>query len=60
VAEKYMEKLLGEKRIEAVLQRLDRLILHKSQITVAQTLEMVCGLVDNMKVVMKGAHRLFV
>ena len=27
--------------------------------TAAQTLDVVCGLVNNMEVVMEGAHRLF-
>jgi hypothetical protein len=46
-----------------VLQRLDRLTLQESQMTVAQvalaqteTLDVVRGLVDNMRVVMEGAY----
>jgi len=65
VAEKWKEKVLGENKIEAVLQRLDRLTLQESQMSntqvlVAQTetLDMVRGLVDNMSVVMEGAHLL--
>jgi len=65
VAEKWKEKVLGENKIEAVLQRLDRLTLQESQMSntqvlVAQTetLDMVRGLVDNMRVVMEGAHLL--
>lgn len=53
VTEKYAKKLLGEKEIESVLQRLD------NWTTVAQTLDVVYSLVDNM-VVMEGAHLLFV
>jgi hypothetical protein len=60
VAEKYAKKLLGEKDIASVLQRLDRLTLEESKTTVAQTLDVVYGLVNNMEVVMEGAHTLFV
>ena len=55
--EKYARKLLGEKDIESVLQRLDRLSLKESKMTVSQTLDVVYGLVKNMEVVMEGAHR---
>ena len=47
-------KLLGEKETESVLQRLDRLNHEEARTTVAQTLEVVYGLVKNMKVVMDG------
>ena len=60
VAEKCAKKLLGEKDIEAVLQRLDRLTVEGSRMTVPQTLDVICGLVDNMQVVMDGTHRLFI
>ena len=60
VAEKYARKLLGEKDIESVLQRLDRLTLEESKVTVAQTLDVVYGLVNNMEVVMEGTLRLLV
>jgi hypothetical protein len=43
-----------EKNVEAVLQRLDRLTLDEARITTAQTLEIVHGLVRNMRVVMEG------
>ena len=56
MAEKYAKKLLGDKDIESVLLRLDRLTLEESKMTVAQTLEVVYGLVNNMQVVMEGAH----
>jgi len=55
-AEKYAKKFLGEKDIELVLLRLDRLTLEESKTTVAQTLEVVYGLVNNMQVVMEGTH----
>ena len=54
--EKFAKKLLGESEIEAVLQRLDRLTQEEGRMTVAQTLEVVHGLVDNVKVVMNGAQ----
>ena len=54
--EKFAKKLLGEREIEAVLQRLDRLTHEESRMTVAQTLEVVHGLMNNVKVVMNGAR----
>ena len=60
VAENYAKKLLGEKNIESVLSRLDRLTLEESKITVAQTLNVVYSLVNKMHVVMEGAHSQFV
>jgi hypothetical protein len=45
---------LGETEVEAVLQRLDRLTLNEARTTAAQTLEVVYGLVHNMRVVMDG------
>ena len=53
-AEKIVKKLLGEKDVEAVLQRLDRLTQDEARITAAQTLEVVYGLIQNMRVVMDG------
>ena len=41
--------------MEAVLQRLDRLTQEEAKTTAAQTLEVVYGLVRNMKNVMDGA-----
>jgi hypothetical protein len=38
--------------IEAVLQRLDRLTEDEARMTVTQTLEVVYGLVNNVKLVM--------
>jgi hypothetical protein len=48
------KKLLGEKDVEGVLQRLHRLTQDEAWITAAQTLEVVYGLVQNMRVVMDG------
>ena len=51
---KLVKKLLGENEVEAVLHRLDRLTLDEARTTAAQTLEVVYGLVQNMRVVMDG------
>ena len=56
--EKFAKKLLGDSEIEAVLQRLDRLTQYEAQMTIAQTLGVVHGLVGNIKVVMEGAESL--
>jgi hypothetical protein len=53
--EKFAKKLLGESEVESVLQRLDRLTEDEARMTVAQTLDVVHGLVNNVKVVMDGA-----
>ena len=47
---------LGESEIEAVIHRLDRLTQEEGRMTMAQTLEVVHGLVNNVKVVMHGAQ----
>ena len=52
--ERLLKKLLGDKDIEAVLLRLDRLTLDEARITATQTLEIVYGLIRNMRVVMDG------
>jgi hypothetical protein len=49
---KFAKKLLGEREIEAVLQRLDRLTQEEGRTTLAQTFGVVHGLVKNVKVVM--------
>jgi hypothetical protein len=54
VVVKFTKKLLGESDVEAVLQRLDRLTQDEARMTVAQTLGVVHGLMNNMKVVMDG------
>jgi hypothetical protein len=53
-AEKFFKKLFGENDVEAVLQRLDRLTQDEARTTAAQTLEVVYGLVQNMRVVTDG------
>jgi len=50
---KYAKKFLGEKDIESVLDRLDRLTLEESKITAAETLDVVYSLVNKMQVVME-------
>ena len=52
--EKLVGKLLGEKKMEAMVQRLDRLTLDEARQTIAEVLKVVHGLVENMKVVMDG------
>ena len=49
-----MKKLLGEKDVEAILQRLDRLTLDEARTTTAQSLEAIYSLVQNMRMVMYG------
>jgi len=49
-----VKKILRENEVEAVLQRLDRLTLDKARITATQTLDVVHGLVQNIRVVMNG------
>ena len=51
---KLLKKVLGEHQIESVLQRLDRLTLDEAHTTAAQTLGVVHGLIQNMRVVMSG------
>src|ERR1700756_3105888 len=55
-AGKLVKKFLGEKDVEAVIQRLDRLTQDEARITAAQTLEVVYGLVQNMRAVMDGGE----
>jgi hypothetical protein len=51
---KLVKKILGENQVESVLQRLDRLTLDEARIAATQTLDVVHGLVQNMRVVMNG------
>jgi hypothetical protein len=57
-AEKFAKKLIGENDIEAVLQRLDRLTVEESRMTATQTMEVVYGLFNNLKVTMDGTKAL--
>ena len=53
-AGKLVKKLLGENEVEGVLQRLDRLTQDEARTAAAQTLDVVYGLVQNMKAVIDG------
>ena len=53
-AEKFVKKLFGENDVNAVLQRLDRLTLDEARTMAAQTLDVVYGLFQNMRVVIDG------
>ena len=57
-AGKFAKKLLGESEIEGVLRRLDRVTQEEGRMTMAQTLEVVHGLVNNVETVINGAQRL--
>ena len=52
--EKFVKKLFGENEVDAVLQRLDRLTQDEARTTAAQTLEVVYGLVQNLRAIMDG------
>jgi hypothetical protein len=54
--EKIKEKLLGEEDIERVLRRLSRLTQEETQMAVIQNMEVVYGLISNIRVVMDGAR----
>ena len=54
MTEKFVKKLFGEKDIEAIFQRLNRLTQDEAKLTAAQILEVVHGLVQNMNVVTDG------
>jgi hypothetical protein len=58
-AETIGKKLLGENDVSAVLQRLDRLTGDEARTTAAQTLEIIHGLTQNMRVVIDGEEILF-
>jgi hypothetical protein len=53
-SEKFAKKLLGESEIEDVLHRLDRLTVDESRMTGTETLQIVHGLMSNMKLIMDG------
>jgi hypothetical protein len=54
-AEKFAKKLLGEREVEAVLQRLDRLTQEEARVT-RRTRWKLSTRFDNLKVVMDGAY----
>ena len=55
--EQFAKKLLGDTEIESILRRLDRLTQEEARMMDAQILEVVYGLMSNMKVVMDGEYR---
>lgn len=52
----FAKKLLGDAEIESILRRLDRLTQEEARMMDAQILEVVYGLMNNMKVVMNGGE----
>ena len=50
---KFGKKILGEKDVEGLLQKLDRLTQEESQTAATLTLEVVHGLATNLKIVME-------
>ncbi|KAH9046108.1 hypothetical protein EDB84DRAFT_1467680 [Lactarius hengduanensis] len=54
--QKFAKKLLGDSEIENILRRLDRLTQDEARMMEAQVLEVVHGLMNNMKVVMDGGE----
>jgi hypothetical protein len=53
-AVKLVKMALGVVEVEAVLQRLDRLTLDEARSTAAQILDVIYGLVQNMRMVLDG------
>ena len=49
-----VRKLVGEKKMEAMVQRLDRLTQDEARRAISQIIKVVHGLVEGMKVVMDG------
>ena len=52
----FAKKLLGESEIEDVLHRIDRLTLDEARMTGTETLQVVHGLVSNLKLVIGGTR----
>jgi len=55
-AVKVIKKVFGEKDVDAVLQRLDRLTEDEARTTATQTLEVVYSLVQSMTAIMNGEY----
>jgi len=49
-----VKRVFGEKDVEAILQRLDRLTEDEAWTCAAQILEVVYGLIQSMSVIMNG------
>jgi hypothetical protein len=58
VIEKFIKRLLGlgDRKIEAMLRRLDRLTQEEARMVTTQTLELVHGLAKNVEVVADGGQ----
>ena len=56
IEEKFVGKLIGEKKMEEMAQRLDRLTQDEARQTIAQILKVVHGLVKNVDVEMSGEN----
>jgi len=56
---KFGNKVFGNNNVEAVLHRLDRLSFDEALMTAAQTLEIVYGLIENLRNAMSGEQVLF-
>ena len=55
VTEKFVKRLWGKDKIQSALERLDRLTKDEGLSAVAQTLGVVHGIADDMRVVRGGA-----
>jgi hypothetical protein len=55
VTERFVKKLWGKDKTRSALERLDRLTKDEGLSAVAQTLSVVHGIADDMRVVMGGA-----
>ena len=55
VTEKFLKKLFGKDKIQAALDRLDRLTKDEGLSAVAQTLGVVHGIADDVRAVIGGA-----
>ena len=60
IAEQFVKTLLGDSEIENILRRLDRLTQDEARMMEAHILEVVHGLMNNMKVVMDGERSTFI
>lgn len=55
-AEQFTKKLLGDSKIEKIMPRLERLTQDETHMTEVHILEVVHGLMNNMKVVIEGEY----
>jgi hypothetical protein len=60
VAEKYIKKLIGRNHFEDVVQRLRKLTVEGSTMTVPEILDVTDGLFNSAQVVVDGAHCLVI